>query len=105
MPRKILFFFFFLLGEGEGVVQGAGGGGSFFYSKIPGWGGGFPRRGKGRGTGRVSAATNFWGGGGLNFFFRGRNVRQGKTQSQDTQPPLTPRRGLDYRGRVPDASP
>ena len=25
--------------------------------------------------------------------------------SQDTQPPLTPRQGLDYRGRVPDASP
>ena len=23
---------------------------------------------------------------------------------QDTQPPLTPRQGLDYRGRVPDAS-
>ena len=25
--------------------------------------------------------------------------------SQGTQPPLTPRQGLDYRGRVPDASP
>ena len=25
--------------------------------------------------------------------------------SQDAPPPLTPRRGLDYRGRVPDASP
>ena len=25
--------------------------------------------------------------------------------SQDTQPPLTPRQGLDYRGRVSDASP
>ena len=25
--------------------------------------------------------------------------------SQDAQPPLPPRRGLDYRGRVPDASP
>ena len=25
--------------------------------------------------------------------------------SQDAQPPLTPRQGLDYRGRVPDASP
>ena len=25
--------------------------------------------------------------------------------SQDTQPPLTPRQGLDYRGRMPDASP
>ena len=25
--------------------------------------------------------------------------------SPDTQPPLTPRQGLDYRGRVPDASP
>ena len=24
---------------------------------------------------------------------------------QDAQPPLTPRRGMDYRGRVPDASP
>ena len=28
-----------------------------------------------------------------------------RKQSQGTQPPLTPRRGLDYRGRVPDASP
>ena len=27
------------------------------------------------------------------------------TLSEDTQPPLTPRQGLDYRGRVPDASP
>ena len=25
--------------------------------------------------------------------------------SQDAQPPLTPRQGLYYRGRVPDASP
>ena len=28
-----------------------------------------------------------------------------RNNSQDTQPPLTPRQGLDYRGRVPDASP
>ena len=28
-----------------------------------------------------------------------------REKSQDTQPPLTPRQGLDYRGRVPDASP
>ena len=27
------------------------------------------------------------------------------TTDQDTQPPLTPRQRLDYRGRVPDASP
>ena len=28
-----------------------------------------------------------------------------KKKSQDAQPPLTPRHCLDYRGRVPDASP
>ena len=31
----------------------------------------------------------------------GKNIHH----SQDTQPPLTPRQGLDYRGTVPDASP
>ena len=30
---------------------------------------------------------------------------RGRHNSQDTQPPLTPRQGLDYRGGVPDASP
>ena len=42
-------------------------------------GGGFPAGGGGRGAGRVSAGklANFLGGGGgLNIFFRGRNVHQ-----------------------------
>ena len=34
-----------------------------------------------------------------------RAPNRGRLESQDTQPPLTPRRGLYYRGRVPDASP
>ena len=51
-------------GGGKGRVRG-----------IPGGGGGFSRRGRGRGAGRVSAAN--WGiGGGLNIFFRGRNVHR-----------------------------
>ena len=36
-------------------------------------------------------------------FELGRNAQ--RLRSQDTQPPLNPRQGLDYRGRVPDASP
>ena len=34
-----------------------------------------------------------------------KSVKMWGQVSQDTQPPLTPRQGLDYRGRVPDASP
>ena len=52
------------------------GGGGRFLLKIPG--GGVSRRGGAEGAGRVSAAN--WGfgggGGGLNIFFRGRNVHQ-----------------------------
>ena len=72
-----IFYFFFLLGEGEGGVRGAReGGGVGFLLKIPRGGGGFPG---GEGAGRVSAVH--WGifaggGGGLNIFFRGRNVHQ-----------------------------
>ena len=38
---------------------------------------------------------------------RAADKSQTKSQgvSQDTGPPLTPRQGLDYRGRVPDANP
>ena len=73
------FIFFFLVGEGgKGSPRRREGRGRFFIEKAR-RGGGLSRRGKGRGAGRVSAANwgIFWGGGGgLNIFFRGRNVHQ-----------------------------
>ena len=70
-----LFFFFFLPGGGEGEVRGAGRGGVI---ENPRRGGGGVSREEGREAGRVSAANwrFFFGGGGLNIFFRGRNVHQ-----------------------------
>ena len=60
-----------------GESEAPGGGGLFFIENPRGGGWG---RERGRGARRVSAAN--WGiflggGGGLNFFFRGRNVHQG----------------------------
>ena len=76
-----IFFIFFLLGEGEGGVWGArrgGGGGLVFYWKSQG--GGF-EEGEGPGA-RLRRIGDFsgvvGGGGGLNIFFRGRNVHQVK---------------------------
>ena len=71
----IFLFFFCLLGEGEGGVRGEGGWGVDFLLKVPG-GGGVSRRERGRGAGRVSGRIGEFGGGGLNIFFRGRNVHQ-----------------------------
>ena len=73
---RIFFIFFFCSGTGKGESEGTQRGGVDFLLKIP-QGGGVSRRG--RGVGRVSAANwGFWGGGGggLNIFFRGRNVHQ-----------------------------
>ena len=68
-------FIFFCSGEGKGESGAAGRGGEGqFVFKIPGGGGGGPRRGW---EGRVSAGNlGELGGGGLNIFFRGRNVHQ-----------------------------
>ena len=56
----------------EGALYGApGGGGGRFLSKMPGEGRGSPGGG---GAGVCGELGN--GGGGLNFFFRGRNVHQ-----------------------------
>ena len=67
--------FFFLLGGGGRGVRGAGRGGDRFLSKIP-RGGAFQDR-RGRGARRVSAVSwGILGEGGLNIFFRGRNVHQ-----------------------------
>ena len=72
-------FYFFLLGEAEGSPRRWEGGGGFdFLLKIPG-GGGFWRRGGAEGP-RVFAANLGIGGGGLDIFFRGRNVLQGVKQ-------------------------
>ena len=55
-------------------------GGVRFLLKIPG--GRVSRRGGAEGAGRVSAANwGFGGGGGLNIFFRGRNVHQDTDQT------------------------
>ena len=51
------------------------GGDRFFFTESPSGGGLRHRRGEG--AGRVSAANRgILGGGGLNIFFRGRNVHQ-----------------------------
>ena len=71
---EVSIFLFFLLGEGEGRESEGGGGGSNFYWKSQE--GGVSRRERGRGAGRVSAA------GGLNIFFRGRNVHQEEVSMQ-----------------------
>ena len=69
---------FFSAGEGEGESEARGAGGSVF-TENPRTGGGGVSGGGADGAGRVSAAN--WGicggGGGANFFFRGRNVHQG----------------------------
>ena len=63
-------FYFFCSGKSE--VPGEGGRDGFFI-EIPTGGGGLSGRwGGGRVAGRVFVG-NFWGGGGLNIFFRGRN--------------------------------
>ena len=71
-------FYFFLSGEGKGKSEALGGGGGRLFIENPRRGG-FCTEG-GRGAGRVSAANwRIWGGG-LNFFFRGRNVHQGNVK-------------------------
>ena len=70
------YILFFLLGGGAKGVRGAGrGGGEGFLWKIPGVGGAVFRAGGGGGWEGVCG--EFWGGGGLNIFFRGRNSHQG----------------------------
>ena len=68
-------FYFFLLGEGRGNLrrQDRGGGGIGFLLKIPG-GGGVSKEAEGPG-GCLWRIRNL-GVGGLNIFFRGRNVLQ-----------------------------
>ena len=66
-------FNFFLLGGGEGESEAPGGGGAFFLIENPTRGGGFPG---GKGPRGREGIGEFWGGGGLNIFFRGRNVHQ-----------------------------
>ena len=79
------FLFFFCSGEGEGGVRGArrGGGIGFLIANPTRGGGRFPGGG---GAGRVSAANwGIWGGGGLNIFFRARNVHQGNCIEKKNQ--------------------
>ena len=70
-----IFNFFFCLGRGKGESEAKGGGGSIFYCKsLGGSPGGRGAEGPG---GCVDELGNFWrGGGGLIFFFRGRNVHE-----------------------------
>ena len=71
------YFLFFLLGEEEGGVRGRWEGGCRFFIENPRRRGGFSRRGRGRGAGSVLACGELGiFGGGLNIFFRGRNVHQ-----------------------------
>ena len=65
-------FFFFSSGRGKGESEAPGRGDRLLIEN--------PRRGRGRGAGRVSTANwGIWGGGALNFLFfflLGRNVQQ-----------------------------
>ena len=72
------YLLFFLLGDGVGGVRSAGReGGGRFLMKVPGEGGGFSREGEGpRGREGVCGELGNSFGGGLNIFFRGRNVHQ-----------------------------
>ena len=68
-------FYFFCSGRRKGEFEAPGGGGQFFIEN-PRRGGVF-RRGGGEGPG--GCLQRIWelgGGGGLNIFFRGRNVHQ-----------------------------
>ena len=75
MEVSDIFYFFSLLGEGEGGVRGARRGGSFFIENAR-RGEGFPGGAEGP-AGCLRRIWEFRGGGGLNIFFRGRNVHQG----------------------------
>ena len=70
-------FFFSRSGRGKGESEARGGGvGDWFFIESP-RGGGFE---EGEGPGaclRRIGDFQGWGGGGLNIFFRGRNVHQG----------------------------
>ena len=77
-----IFFLFSVRCSGRGV-RGARTGGSFFFCignpRRPGGGGGFQEGEGGRPRGREGVCGelgNFGGRGGLNIFFRGRNVHQ-----------------------------
>ena len=63
-------FYFFLLGEGEGGVRGArrGVGSVFIENPTRGWGGFQEKEGP---RGCLRRIGDFFGGGGLNFFFSG----------------------------------
>ena len=68
------YFIFFCSGERKGGGRGEREGGGFgFVLKMPGGGGLTEGGGDGEGSGSVSGEL---GGGGLNIFFRGRNVHQ-----------------------------
>ena len=67
------------------------GGGRFFLLKMPG-GGGFPGRGGAEGPGGWNWGSFFFGGG-LNIFFRGRNVHQEMPQELPYQDGCS----LDYQ--------
>ena len=58
----------------KGVRGARNGAGAGLLLKIPGGGGSFRRGGEGEGPEGV--CEEFGGGGGLNFFFRGRNSHQ-----------------------------
>ena len=74
-------FYFFWSGEGKGEYESQGWGGGRFSIENP-KGGGLQERGGGQGAGKLSAVIFFLGGG-VNFFFRGRNAHQGRLKQRD----------------------
>ena len=90
------YFYFFRLGEAEGGARGAGKGwgGVRFFIENP-TGGGPPGWEGPRGWEGVSSEFGIWGGG-LNIFFRGRNVHQESSSKGELLCLSTVRRGSEY---------
>ena len=89
------YFLFFLLGEGKGESRCRGWVGLFFLLKIPGGGEGF-RRGEGPGGCLQRIGEFVFGGGDLNFFFRGRNVHQESGRPSKWPPECLPSKFADF---------
>ena len=86
LGRRFGYFYFFLLGEGEGGVRGARRGGGCRLL-IEDRRRGVSRRGGAEGPGgRLRRIGELRRGGGLNIFFRGRNVHQVYDNCTNLQP-------------------
>ena len=79
-----IFIFFFGSGRGKGESEAAGRGGGRIFIENPRRGGGSPGGGT-EGPGGVCSELGIFLGGGLNIFFRGRNVQQASDAQKSPQ--------------------